>query len=148
MPGASHKATTLLLRCMDFRLEPDLSLYLKSEGLIGKVDIVSLAGAAKNLAEEANEANRELVFTHVRLAQELHGVEEVILMSHTDCGAYGGAKAFREREHEEQRLVQDMQAARDLLTKRFKKLRIRLVLARIEEKRGQWVVSFEKISSA
>lgn len=145
MPGASHKATTLLLRCMDFRLEPDLSLWLKSEGLVGKIDVVSLAGAAKNLAEPANETIRDFVFTHVRLAQELHGVEEVILMSHTDCGAYGGAKAFGERADEQRRLVQDMQAALDLLTKRFKKLHVRMVLARIEEKRGQWVVTFEKV---
>jgi hypothetical protein len=45
----NHSCTTLLLRCIDYRLEAEIEAFLNQRGLVGACDLVSLAGAAKTL---------------------------------------------------------------------------------------------------
>jgi len=40
------------------------------------------------------ETEREFVLEQIRKSMRLHGTNRVILMLHTDCGAYGGLAAF------------------------------------------------------
>jgi carbonic anhydrase len=142
---APHQAKALLLRCMDFRLEPAISEWLKAQGLVGKVDIVSIAGAAKNLVAAPTDVAQNFVLNHIRLGHELHHISEVILMSHTDCGAYGGVKSFASEREERGKLVSDAKAARGLIRGRFPRLEIRIVLAKVVEQKGEWQVMFEEV---
>ena len=55
-----------------------------------------IAGGAKVLASPEKESNREFVLDQIRKSMRLHGTRRVILMVHSDCGAYGGlAGGFR-----------------------------------------------------
>jgi len=59
-------------------------------------DPIKIAGGAKVLASPEHEADREFVLEQIRKSMRLHGTRRVILMLHSDCGAYGGlAGGFR-----------------------------------------------------
>lgn len=95
----SHTCKALLLRCLDFRLNEAIQQWLQKNHLANNCDLVSLAGAVKNL---------KIVLGQIEISQRLHGISEVILMNHTDCGAYGGRAAFADSEEERARHQQDL----------------------------------------
>jgi carbonic anhydrase len=72
---------------------------MEEEGLLGACDVVSCAGAAKVLAEKEPTAKRFLM-SQIAAARELHGIREVIIVHHADCGAYKKDWAFESQEHE------------------------------------------------
>jgi carbonic anhydrase len=53
-----------------------------------------VAGGAKCLATPDQESEREFVLEQIRKSIRLHGTDRVVLMVHSDCGAYGGLAAF------------------------------------------------------
>ena len=53
-------------------------------------DLIKVAGGAKCLASPERETDREFVLEQIRKSMRLHGTRRVILMVHSDCGAYGG----------------------------------------------------------
>jgi len=57
-------------------------------------DPIRVAGGAKCLAGDDNEADRAFVLDQIRKSIRLHGTHTVLLMLHSDCGAYGGLAAF------------------------------------------------------
>jgi carbonic anhydrase len=56
---------------------------------------------------------------------ELHGTKTVILMLHSDCGAYGGLKAFDSAEMEAENHRQEMHRAARYLKEKFPQLEIK-----------------------
>jgi len=62
------------------------------------------------LASPEHETDREFVLEQIRKSIRLHGTSLVILMLHSDCGAYGGLvggfgdNARAEAQHHEQEL--------------------------------------------
>ncbi len=85
---ASGKAHALMLSCMDYRLDDDVVQFMNTLGLNGKYDHVVLAGAS--LGVVANELSdwHKTFWDELDLAVRLHGIEEVIVVDHRDCGAY------------------------------------------------------------
>ena len=53
-------------------------------------DPIKVAGGAKSLASPELETDREFVLEQIRKSMRLHDTKRVILMVHSDCGAYGG----------------------------------------------------------
>jgi len=53
-------------------------------------DPIKIAGGAKSLASPERETDREFVLDQIRKSMTLHATGRVILMVHSDCGAYGG----------------------------------------------------------
>jgi hypothetical protein len=49
-----------------------------------------IAGGAKCMASPEHESEREFVLEQIRKSIRLHDTKRVILMVHSDCGAYGG----------------------------------------------------------
>lgn len=138
----SHTCKALLLRCLDFRLNEAVSQWLEKNRLLNKCDFVSLAGAVKNLVDPQQPTDPEVVLRQIEISQRLHGISEVILMNHTDCGAYGGRAAFEGSEEERSQHLQDLQQAKEKIIFQFPDLKIRRVLAKINPL-GQ--ISFEEI---
>ena len=58
------------------------------------VDPILVAGGAKCLAGDDLERDRQFVLEQIRKSMQLHGTHTVLLMLHSDCGAYGGLAAF------------------------------------------------------
>ena len=99
------------LRRRGYRITRDgFRKFLKRIG-VANSDPIKIAGGAKCLASPELEAEREFVLQQIRKSMHLHGTRRVILMLHSDCGAYGGldgafggdATAERVHHHEELR---------------------------------------------
>ena len=78
--------------CFDNRFELGFRKYLKRIGVVNS-DPIKVAGGAKCLATPDQESEREFVLEQIRKSMRLHGTRRVILMLHSDCGAYGGLTA-------------------------------------------------------
>jgi carbonic anhydrase len=108
-PRDKYHCDAAVLWCFDNRFELGFRKFLKRTGIVN-ADPIKIAGGAKVLASPEREADREFVLDQIRKSVQLHGTERVILMVHSDCGAYGGlAGAFggdaaAEAKHHEREL--------------------------------------------
>ncbi len=115
---------------------------MDEKGLTGDCDLVSVAGAAKNISNPTDSCDAPFVLKQISLSHDLHHVKKVILMNHLDCGAYGGAKAFAAPEEEKIKHVADLKAAADLIKQKYPELELLPVIAKLE---NNGTVSFEEI---
>jgi carbonic anhydrase len=75
-----------------------------------KIDEIKVAGGAKSLASPHSESEREFILDQIQKSVRLHATKLVILMVHSDCGAYGGLTGgfqgdrTREAEHQQNEL--------------------------------------------
>ena len=108
-PREYYVADAAVVWCFDHRFDLAFAKFLKRSGVV-TTDVIKVAGGAKALAAPAGDANREFVVEQIRTSVRLHGTKSVILMLHSDCGAYGGLGAFEgdaaaEAEHHEAELA-------------------------------------------
>ncbi|MBT3223641.1 MAG: hypothetical protein HN348_31605, partial [Proteobacteria bacterium] len=86
----THSCRACAVFCMDFRFHDQIRSFLECEGLLDDgVDIVRVAGVAKNLARSASPGARNFVLEQLHISQTLHGIRQIYLINHEDCGAYG-----------------------------------------------------------
>jgi len=128
-----HACKNLVIHCMDFRLMKDIRCWLQSKGLVGDTDEVSVAGATKDLVAPDWPSSREVILKQIRFSYDLHNMRRVILMHHTDCGAYGGHKAFANELEEERRHICDMKTAANAIKVRWPDIEVKMVLIKIKE---------------
>jgi hypothetical protein len=88
-PREKYHCDAAVIWCFDNRFQLGLSKYLKRLGVVNS-DPIKIAGGAKSLASPEAESDREFVVEQIRKSMRLHGTRLVILMLHSDCGAYGG----------------------------------------------------------
>lgn len=92
-PVERYRCDAAVVWCFDNRFELVLRKLLKRLE-VGFFDPIRIAGGAKFLASPDRESDREFVLEQIRLSMRLHQTRSVILMLHSDCGAYGGLGAF------------------------------------------------------
>jgi len=138
----SHNCRYLLMHCMDFRFGSELKKFMQEKGMMDDADLVSIAGAAQNIV---NPETRDFALRQIEISKTLHGMAEVNLMNHTDCGAYGGRGAFENAEVERNKLIGDLKEARDIVKTRWPELQIKLWLAHIEAGEHENKIRFEEI---
>lgn len=84
--GKAAGVPLLMLTCMDSRYPHRIIQTMDSEGLRGKYDQLILAGASLGVVHK-----REWQITfldQLAFAIEEHGVSQVLILDHRDCGAY------------------------------------------------------------
>ncbi len=128
-----HSCSTIIFHCIDFRFAADIKAYMEKERLLGDVDVVSIAGCVKNLVNPAQPTDVEFTMRQLDISKRLHDVGRVVLMNHTDCGAYGGRKAFASMEEEEAKHAEDLEAAKRLILGKYPDLEVAKTLAHIDE---------------
>lgn len=102
-------------------------------------DPIKIAGGAKSLASPQLQTGREFVVDQIRKSIRLHGTRLVILMLHSDCGAYGGlaggfgGDARLEAEHHQQ----ELQRAADRLHQAIPGIEVQAYFVEFE---GIWAV--------
>ena len=126
----SHTCSNALIRCMDFRLEPAIADYMKAHNLASDTDIISVAGAAKDINDQAFG---DIVRGQLGLSKKLHDIQTIILMNHTDCGGYGGRSAFDSREAEWDHHVTQLNAASETLQAEFEGITVKKLIADIQD---------------
>ena len=92
-PREPYQADAAVVWCFDHRFDLAMRKLLKRTGVV-RFDGIRVAGGAKCLATPESEAEREFVLEQIRLSIALHDTPRVVLMVHSDCGAYGGLQAF------------------------------------------------------
>jgi len=103
-PREKYQCDAAVVWCFDNRFEAGFRKFLKRIGVYNS-DPIKIAGGAKCLASPDHDSDREFVLEQIRKSMWLHGASRVILMLHSDCGAYGGlaggfgGDAGAEREH-------------------------------------------------
>ncbi|HEY4903012.1 MAG TPA: carbonic anhydrase [Candidatus Sulfotelmatobacter sp.] len=88
-PRARYHCDAAILWCFDNRFDMGFRKFLKRIGVVNS-DPIKVAGGAKSLSSPENESDRGFVLEQIRISIRLHGTKKVILMVHSDCGAYGG----------------------------------------------------------
>jgi len=88
-PREKYHCDAAILWCFDNRFDLGFRKFLKRIGVVHS-DPIKIAGVAKCMASPEHESDREFVLEQIRKSMRLHGTKRVILMLHSDCGAYGG----------------------------------------------------------
>jgi carbonic anhydrase len=107
-PRERYQSDAAVVWCFDNRFHLGFAKFLKRRG-ISITDIIKIAGGAKSLASPAAETDRQFLLDQIRTSIRLHGTKLVIIMLHSDCGAYGGLEHFggdacAEAQHHEEEL--------------------------------------------
>jgi carbonic anhydrase len=119
-PRDKYQCDAAIVWCFDNRFELGFHKFLKRISAVN-CDPIKIAGGAKCLASP----DREFVLEQIRKSIRLHGTKRVILMVHSDCGAYGGldagfsGDAKAEAAHHER----ELQRAVDVLLAQLSQLR-------------------------
>jgi carbonic anhydrase len=92
-PRPVYRADATVVACFDHRIQLAWAKYLKRIG-IESTDVIRIGGGARVLASPPREQDRQFILDHIRTSIRLHEAPKVILMTHSDCGAYGGIGAF------------------------------------------------------
>ena len=88
-PTQKYHCDAVVVACFDHRFDRVLRKFLKRIRILNP-DPIIVAGGAKSLASPEHETDREFLIAQVDKSIRLHGTDRVILLLHSDCGAYGG----------------------------------------------------------
>jgi carbonic anhydrase len=139
----SHNCASLLVTCMDFRIQGAVHKFMIDNGLRDDCDVVTIPGGQKMLADVIT---RDSTMKMVNLSVDLHGVTEVYLVAHDDCGAYGGTQKFRDRAAERKAYKADLEKAVANIKRKHPKLTVWVKLAVFDGERWR-VVDFTEDTS-
>ncbi len=134
----SHTCKTLLIRCMDFRLNNEMIKWIKRSTLFdGKnFDLISLAGATKDLVSDDYKISENFM-KHIAVSIELHKAEKIIIFHHSDCGAYAKDYKFSSPEEEKKRQTKDMLEAKRTILRKYPETEIFLVWGQLKDEEGK-----------
>lgn len=124
---------------MDFRFIKGLTQYLADQGLAGNADLVGWAGAGKAFLDPAS---KDFALLQVELSHKLHGISEVHVINHIDCGAYGGSKTLGAYNQEHEFQIGELKKVKAVLAERFPHLQFVGYLAKLEDRD----ISVEKVA--
>ncbi|WKZ35778.1 MAG: hypothetical protein QY332_19380 [Anaerolineales bacterium] len=82
---------TLVVHCMDYRLQKFLQPWITVRFGYDNFDIISLAGGVHDY---------EMVLKYVSFAVKIHTIETVCLINHEDCRAYGRDGTYKRHKRD------------------------------------------------
>ncbi len=133
----------MVLHCMDFRLGSAIRDELQKREILDDCDIVAIAGAGKTIVTKTDQiAWHDTAMSHIDLSKRLHSIKNLIIMNHTDCGAYGGRSAFDSHEAENKQHVGDLKVAKEIVMEAHPDLNVQTVLVHIADDAS---ISFEDV---
>lgn len=118
MTNNSHTAHTcraIVVHCMDFRLTQFLNKWVESS-LSEGFDRLAIAGGVKNLP---------FVLDQIKLSKKLHGIKEVYLINHEDCGAYGQSGNYEKHRS-------DLNKAKKIINGKYPDLAVFLLFLKLD----------------
>lgn len=137
-PREKYHCDAAIVWCFDNRFDLGFRKFLKRSGILN-TDPIKIAGGAKSLASPEHESDRQFLLDQIVKSKNLHGTSHVILMVHSDCGAYGGLEGrFRgDRKAEAEYLQGELDRAAAFLNRQLPTVRI-----------SQYFVDFEGVWDA
>jgi hypothetical protein len=143
-----HYCPTIIYHCIDFRLIKETMRFIDERYGLGTCDIVSVAGAGKGIAddeektkniENENKNFRCYLLRQAKLSYTLHGSRKVVLIHHSDCGAYNSFYKFKSGEEEKQKQIEDMRKAETIIKKLLPDVAVEKVWAQMLDSKGEKV---------
>jgi carbonic anhydrase len=128
---------------MDFRLTERIREWLKQNDLMGDCDIVAIAGSAKDIVD-GSEGERNHLLKQIEISEKLHHATKVILMNHTQCGAYAGSYKFASEDEEIAQHTTDLKKAEEIIQAKFPNMEVIKVIAEMKDGEGK-EVDFRKL---
>lgn len=113
-----HKVSTVI-KCIDFRQNGFFKDWLKDNGWT-ESDIISVAGSVKEFASGKQDI-KDWILNMIRISHDGHGSREVILTSHSTCGAY----AIQDEEEEKKVQLEDMEKAEAIIKENFPDMEVK-----------------------
>lgn len=113
------KKTATVIKCIDLRQNGFFKDWLKDNGLEDS-DIISVAGSVKEMVGDKKEVS-EWMLSMIKLSHDVHGSREVILTTHSNCGAY----AIKDEEEEKKVQLEDLEKAKKLIEERLPDMMVR-----------------------
>lgn len=92
-----YKADAVIVWCFDDRFS-ELTNKLTKENGWRQIDLIKIAGGAKELATDGETAEKRFLADQIAKSIALHHPAVIALMVHADCGAYG--KSFDDSKSE------------------------------------------------
>ncbi|MCL5011124.1 MAG: hypothetical protein M1127_02860 [Patescibacteria group bacterium] len=110
-----YTAQACVVWCFDNRFTPALNEFVKNKNY-QHYDLIKVAGGAKPLATPEKEIEEEYILKQIEISLKLHHSQRIVLMGHSDCGAYGGLAAFNnDEDREKQAHIEELTKAKSFL---------------------------------
>ena len=110
----AHHCKAAVLNCIDFRFQEAIDGFMKKQGLNGNADRIGIAGGVKNMGE---------MFQELSISERLHQVEDIYLINHQDCGAYGPEVA-KDSKVELETHRSDMLMAKKIIQEKYPQINV------------------------
>lgn len=136
--SSQHHCNNAAVFCVDYRYADLTKKFLTGLFETAYFDSHVWPGAAKKIVDSSTQ---EEYLSNIAVSADLHSVERIVLINHTDCGAYGGKEAFENIDDERKKLTDDLRKARDIIKESFPSVEVKLYL--LDTYRGN---SFDKVS--
>ena len=134
---------TLVITCIDYRFTFENQGFVNETlGLKDNYDHISIPGSIQNLI---NPETSDLVLSKFALSVRLHLVKRIVIISHKDCGGYGGSASFGSELAEHETLCADLKKAREMFLEKYPTLEVNLFLESLLQEGNEAKVHFEKI---
>jgi hypothetical protein len=145
-PRERYHCDASVVGCFDNRFETVGRKLLKRIEVV-QPDIIKIAGGAKALASPQQEFHRTFVLDQIHKSILLHGTDRVILVLHSDCGAYGGlaGRFHGDAEAESTHYHAELAEATAFLNKEIPGLKVESFILNFE---GAWAVGESAAATA
>lgn len=129
MSGTASKADTFLISCIDPRFTDDTTFRFAALGRTDRYSEMRIAGAALALVDDNRPSWQTALWENLAASIQLHGIRNVTLLNHADCGAMDiwAGRRLRDDPAEELRLHREvLNRAADAIRARHPDLLIEL----------------------
>ena len=130
------KFKAMVLSCMDPRFQHLVHNHLKKKKLTGKYSAFTIAGAAVGVTHNKFKKWHKTFYDNLGTSIQLHKIEKLIVINHTDCGAAkiaNGKKKFNSLNEDKIHKL-SFNKLKKIIKKKFPKLKIDLNLMSINKK--------------
>lgn len=122
-----HSCEAVVLCCIDFRFWRETLEFAEKELGLKDFDFPSLPGAAKAINEGS-----DLALGCVKVPCDLHHAKKIVIVNHSDCGAYGGSSKFNGDSEAEQKFhEEELQKAKAKILEIYPEKEVILVYAKL-----------------
>jgi len=129
------KADTFLVSCIDPRLTDDTTFHFAALGRTDRYSEMRIAGAALALVNDKHPHWQSTIWENLAASRQLHGIRNVTLLNHRDCGAmdiWAGRRLADDPEDELRVHVEVLNAAADAIRARHPDLLIEIKLMALD----------------
>lgn len=111
-----HTCKAIVISCMDFRFQTFIRDWAVKTIGDRNYDLVTWAGASRDM---------DNVLKMIELSSKLHGIKEVYLVNHEDCGAYGAAGTLEKH-------TQDLKTAKAKILQSLPQLKVKTYFLKLD----------------